>query len=48
MKAAWTHKALLRLQQIHDRIAREQPGNAKKFIDRLTRKADLIALAPNG
>jgi plasmid stabilization system protein ParE len=48
MKAAWTHKALLRLQQIHDHIALDQPGNAKKFVDRLTRKADLIASAPNG
>lgn len=48
MKAAWTHKALLRLQQIHDYIALDQPSNAKRFVDRLTRKADLIASAPNG
>jgi len=48
MKAAWTHKALLRLQQIHDHIALDQPGNAINFVDRLTRKADLIASAPSG
>jgi len=47
MKAAWTHKALLRLQQIHDHIALDQPANANNFVDRLTRKADLIASTPN-
>ena len=47
MKAAWTHKALLRLQQIHDYIALDQPANANNFVDRLTRKAELIASAPN-
>jgi toxin ParE1/3/4 len=47
MKAAWTHKALLRLEQIHDHIALDQPGNATSFVDRLTRKADLIAITPN-
>lgn len=47
MKAAWTHKALLRLQQIHDHIALDQPINANNFVDRLTRKVDLIASAPN-
>lgn len=48
MKAAWTHKALLRLQQIHDYIALDQPANAKNFVDSLTQKADLIAEAPHG
>lgn len=48
MKAAWTHKALLRLQQIHDHIALDQPGNATTFVDRLTRRAELIASAPQG
>ena len=48
MKAAWTLKALSRLQQIHDHIARDQPGNAKRFVDRLTRKAELIATMPHG
>jgi toxin ParE1/3/4 len=47
MKAAWTQKALLRLQQIHDHIAFDQPINANNFVDRLTRKADLIASAPH-
>lgn len=46
MTANWTARALLRLQQIHDRIALDQPLNAKRFVDRLTRKADAIAQNP--
>jgi toxin ParE1/3/4 len=47
MKVAWTHKALLRLTQIHDHIALDQPVNARNFVDRLTRKANRIALTPS-
>lgn len=47
MKVAWTLKALLRLQQIHDHIALDQPINARNFIDRLTQKAGRIALIPH-
>lgn len=46
MRAHWTHKALLRLQQVHDHIAKDSPINASRFVDRLTRKAALIAHHP--
>ena len=46
MKVAWTDKARLRLRQIHDRIALDQPLNATRFIDRITRKAELFATQP--
>lgn len=46
MKAYWTARALLRLQQIHDRIALDQPVNARRFVDRLTSKADDVAQSP--
>lgn len=46
MRVQWTDKALLRLQQIHDHIAQDSPVNAKRFVDRLTRKAALIAHQP--
>jgi len=48
LKAAWTLKALLRLQQVHDHIAIDQPGNAKNFVDKLTRKADIVVSVPSG
>ncbi len=48
MKAAWTRKARKRLQEIHDYIAQDQPGNAKKFVERLIDKADLMAIVPDG
>lgn len=46
MKTQWTAKALQRLQQIHDYLAVDQPENARRFIDRLTRKAAAIAENP--
>ncbi|MGH9905483.1 MAG: type II toxin-antitoxin system RelE/ParE family toxin [Pyrinomonadaceae bacterium] len=46
MRANWTAKSLQRLQQIHDHIARDQPLSARRFIDRLTRRAETIALQP--
>ena len=46
MKAYWTDKALLRLQQIHDHIAQDSPVNAGRFVDRLTRKLALLAHQP--
>jgi toxin ParE1/3/4 len=48
MKAFWTARALLRLQQIHDRIALDQPLNARRFVDRLTGKVAEIAQDPLG
>jgi len=46
MRAHWTDKALLRLQQVHDYVAKDSPLNAQRFVDRLTRKAALIAHQP--
>jgi plasmid stabilization system protein ParE len=46
MRARWTDKALFRLQQVHDYIAQDSPVDARRFIDRLTRKAALIAKQP--
>lgn len=40
-------QSLLRLQQIHDYIALDQPENARRFIDRLTHKAAAIAENPS-
>ena len=47
MRAHWTDKALTRLQQIHDRVAQDSPINARRFVDRLTRKAALITHQPH-
>jgi toxin ParE1/3/4 len=46
MRVHWTDKALLRLKQIHDYIASDSPVNARRFVDRLTQKAALIAGQP--
>lgn len=46
MRAHWTDKALLRLQQVHDYIAQDQPLNAQRFVDRLTQRAHTIAQSP--
>ena len=46
MRAHWTNKALFRLQQVHDHIAQDSAVNAGRFVDRLTRKAALIAHQP--
>ena len=46
MTAHWTVKARHRLQQLHDHIAEDQPENAQRFVDRLTRRADALAEHP--
>lgn len=46
MTAHWTLKARHRLQQLYDRIAEDQPLNAQRFVDRLTRRADALAAHP--
>lgn len=46
MRVHWTAKALRRLQQIHDHIAYDQPLTAKRFVDRLTRRAEETAVHP--
>ena len=46
MKARWTGLALRRLRQLHDHIALDQPLNAQRFVDRLTRHASEAAHRP--
>lgn len=46
MTARWTLKARHRLQQLYDHIAEDQPENAQRFVDRLTRRADALAEHP--
>jgi addiction module RelE/StbE family toxin len=47
MIANWTNKALLRLQQIHDYIAQENPKAANELVDQLTRQAATMATQPH-
>lgn len=46
MKVHWTDTALGHLQAIHDYIARDSERNAKRFVDRLTRKSQTVGLFP--
>lgn len=46
MRVNWTLQALRRLRQLHDYIARDQPLNATRFIDRVTRRVDQLAAQP--
>jgi plasmid stabilization system protein ParE len=49
MKVVWTERALARLQQLHDYIARDQPINARRVIQRLLdREAQLAAHPRSG
>lgn len=38
MKVVWTDRAKARLRQIHGHIARDQPLNGDRVVDRLTRR----------
>jgi toxin ParE1/3/4 len=44
MKVNWTRKG--RLQQLYDHIADDQPDNALRFIDLLTRRVDMLVEHP--
>lgn len=46
MKVYWTRKGRLRLQQIYDYIAADQPENALNFIDQITQYIALLAEHP--
>ena len=46
MKVVWTERALARLHQIHRHIARDQPVNAGRVIDRLTRRVEQLVAHP--
>lgn len=46
MRVVWTHRAKARLRQIHRYIARDQPLNADRVVDRLTRRVAQLAEHP--
>ncbi len=46
MRVVWTTRAQARLAQIHEYIAKDQPGNADRFIDRVTRHGDRVGDHP--
>lgn len=35
MNVAWTRRSIFRLRQILEHIAKDQPENARRFVDRL-------------
>lgn len=46
MKVHWTETAQAHLQAIHDYIARDSKRNAKRFVDRITRKSQSVGTFP--
>ena len=46
MKVSWTHKGMQRLKQLHDYISYDQPGNALNYVDKITRRVELLAMQP--
>lgn len=43
MRVNWTAQALRRLQQLHDYIAKDQPLDARRFVDKLTQRTAELA-----
>lgn len=46
MKVIWTPRAQQRLQEIHDYIAQDQPGNAARWISGALDRGEQIASQP--
>lgn len=46
MRVIWTERALRRLQELHDHIARDQPVNARRVIHRLLMRGGQLARQP--
>ncbi len=46
MRVVWSERALARLQQLHDYIARDQPINARRVIQRLLDRETQLATHP--
>ncbi|MBS0193621.1 MAG: type II toxin-antitoxin system RelE/ParE family toxin [Proteobacteria bacterium] len=46
MKVVWTHRAKARLHPIHHYIAKDQPLNADRVVDRLTSRVTQLAEHP--
>lgn len=46
MKVIWTPRAQQRLQKIHDDIAKDSPGNAARWLERVLDRGEQIAHQP--
>ena len=46
MKVIWTPRAQRRLQEIHEHIASDQPGNALNWVSRVLDRSDQIGGQP--
>ena len=46
MRVVWTDRAKARLRQIHAVIAQDQPLNADRMVDRLTRRVEQLVGQP--
>lgn len=46
MKVIWTPRAQQRLQEIHDYIAKDQPGNAARWVARVLDRGEQIGEQP--
>ena len=46
MRVVWTDRAKARLRQIHTYIAQDQPIDAERMVDRLTRRVAQLAEHP--
>lgn len=46
MKVAWTRRSLYRLRQILEHIAKDQPDNAERFVERLIECGDSAGAHP--
>lgn len=48
MRVAWTRRSILRLRQILEHIARDQPDNATRFVNQLIKRGDSVGELPHG
>jgi toxin ParE1/3/4 len=46
MKVAWTRRSILRVRQILEHIAKDQPDNAKRFVIQLIERGDSVGGQP--
>jgi toxin ParE1/3/4 len=46
MKVAWTRRSILRLRQILEYIARDQPDNSSRFVNHLIERGDSVGELP--
>lgn len=42
MNVAWTRRSIFRLRQILEHISKDQPENARRFVDRLIKRGDSV------